>query len=138
MIKSNRCDDIKRIKAIKLYPGTLLDRKIRSNKADCVGGISILYELKSGGEFEDGLTDLRCLNSELPAKSIEIKDNEYITMIYGTGTDYIKTLCIKTNFYRRVKMGSTKDEQSSGERPMLGKMSRSSSEQFDIAGLKGD
>jgi hypothetical protein len=108
VIKSPNCDHIKRIKAIKLYPGNLLDKKVRSNKSEVVGGISVVYELKNGNELEDGFFGndaLRSANKELPSKSIELKDNEYITMIYGTGTDYIKTLVIKTNFYRRVKMG---------------------------------
>jgi len=95
-----------------------------------VGGISIVYELKSGGEHEDGFFGekaLHCINNDSPYKSIELRDNEYITMIYGTGSDFIKTLVIKTNFYRTVKMGSKEDKKSS-ERPGLAKMQKSSSD----------
>ena len=37
---------------------------------------------------------------------LDLKDNEYITAIYGTGTEFIKTLNIETNFYRKIKQGA--------------------------------
>lgn len=92
-----------------------------------MGGISVVYELKNGDEYEDGFfgkNALKCTINAQQFKSIELKDNEYITMIYGTGTEYIKTLVIKTNFYRRVKMGSKEEKKGSKERPMLGSMQR--------------
>lgn len=42
---------------------------------------------------------------DFPA-TLELKDNEYITSISGTGTDIIKTLTIETNFYRKIKQGA--------------------------------
>ena len=106
-MKTDFWDQIKRIKAVKLYPGRLIGKE-RDPKSDVVGGIQIIYELKSGEEFENGIYNIKCTNLDLidfPA-TLELKDNEYITSIYGTGTDFIKTINIETNFYRKVKQGA--------------------------------
>jgi hypothetical protein len=34
-----------------------------------------------------------------------LNELEYISSITGSGTDYIKSLVIETNFYRKIKMG---------------------------------
>ena len=54
-------------------------------KSDVVGGIKITYEMKNGDEHEDGIYNLKCTNNDIAPKFIELKDNEYITTIYGTG-----------------------------------------------------
>lgn len=95
--------------------------------------------MKDGSEYEDGIYDLRCTNHDLPPKFLELKDNEYITTIYGTGTDFIKTLCIETNFYRRVKMGS-KNNKSSMQSPKNNKQlisKKSNDEEFGIGVMSG-
>ena len=56
-----------------------------SGKSEVVGGIEVTYELKSGSELTDGIKDLPCTYRDLPSKFLELKDNEYITTIYGTG-----------------------------------------------------
>lgn len=59
--KTDVWDDIKRIKAIRLYPGKVIGKeKELSTKYDVLGGIQIIYELKSGEEFENGISSLRC------------------------------------------------------------------------------
>jgi len=76
-------------------------------KQEIVGGIAIVYELKNGIEYTDSLTNLPCMQGkDKPAAELELKDNEYITAIYGTGIEFIKTLIIETNFYRKIKVGS--------------------------------
>lgn len=102
IMKTDQMDEIKRIKAVKLYPGKSLDAK----PIDVVGGIEIVYETKSGNDFVDGIIDLYCKTFDVAPEVLELKDNEYINSIYGTGTQYIKTLNIETNFYRKVKQGS--------------------------------
>jgi len=47
-----------------------------------------------------------------PSAELELKENEYISSIYGTGIDFIKTIIVETNFYRKIKVGqkSKKDQ----------------------------
>jgi hypothetical protein len=90
-----------------LFPGKIIGKE-KDPKADVLGGISIVYDLKSGEEYENGIYDIRCTNHDMidfPAV-LDLKDNEYITAIYGTGTEFIKTLNIETNFYRKIKQGA--------------------------------
>eukprot|EP00347_Sterkiella_histriomuscorum_P015750 403355823 len=141
IIKSEKCDQIKRVKAVKLYHGHLIGHQQSGMKSDVVGGIQVTYELKNGQDFEDGIYDLRCTNHDLAPKFLELKDNEYITTIYGTGTDFIKTLCIETNFYRRVKMGS-KNSQASGAQSPKGQgkpqLTSNKSNEFDFGTMSGN
>jgi len=100
VMKTDVMEDIKRIKAVKLYPGKSLGD---GKQTDVVGGIEIIYETKSGNDHVDGIIDLYCKTFDVEPETLELKDNEYITSIYGTGKEYIKTLNIETNFYRKVK-----------------------------------
>lgn len=85
-IKSDKADNIKRIKSVRLYPGVVIGQEPGDNgKSEVVGGIEVVYELKSGSELTDGVKDLPCTYRDLPSKFLELKDNEYITTIYGTG-----------------------------------------------------
>lgn len=78
-------DQIKRIKSIKLYPGKIIGKeKELSAKYDVLGGIQVIYELKSGDDFESGINSLRCTYFEQEPVTLELKDNEFITSITGT------------------------------------------------------
>lgn len=71
-----------------------------------LGGIKVLYELKSGDEWEDGIDSLRCTDYEHEPALLELRDNEYVTSIHGNGKDYIQLVNMETNFYRKVKQGA--------------------------------
>ena len=86
-MKTENHDQIRRIKNIKLYPGKILGCEKDPNFGDVLGGITITYELKSGEEFESGIYGIRCTNFELEPTILELRDNEYITTISGTGRD---------------------------------------------------
>ena len=106
-MKTDYWDQIKRIKQVKLFPGKIIGRE-KDPRADVLGGIAITYELKSGDEYENGIFDIKCTNHDMIdfPTVLDLKDNEYITAIYGTGTEFIKTLNIETNFYRKIKQGA--------------------------------
>jgi hypothetical protein len=107
VMKSDKMEDIKKIKKVRLYQGAIVSKDQKSLNQEIAGGISIVYELKSGNELVDGLFSLPCtVNKSSPCSELELKENEYITAIYGTGVDFIKTLIIETNFYRKIKVGS--------------------------------
>lgn len=58
-------DQIKRIKAIKLYHGKVIGKEKEINpKYFVLGGIKIVYELKNGDEYENGIDSLKCTNYE--------------------------------------------------------------------------
>jgi hypothetical protein len=90
-LRSEMWDQIKRIKAIKLFPGKLIGKEKEMNpKYFVLGGIKVIYELKSGEtDFEDGIDSLRCTNFETEPVVLELKDNEFITAINGNGKDHI-------------------------------------------------
>lgn len=82
-------------------------------KLDILGGIEVIYELKNGETMTDGISDLACTNKDVMPVSLKLIDNEFITSISGTGTDFIKSLNIETNFYRKIKQGlKSKDVQT--------------------------
>lgn len=66
----------------------------------------VVYELKSGEDFENGIYGIKCTSFDGEAVVLELKDNEYINAIHGTGTDYIKSMTLETNFYRKIKVGA--------------------------------
>jgi hypothetical protein len=110
VMKSEMWDQVKRIKAIKLYPGKVITSGKEINKQEIVGGIQIVYELKNLEEYENGIVGIKCMNYDQEPQILEMRDNEYITSISGTGKDYIQTLTIETNFYRKLKQGNIKKE----------------------------
>jgi hypothetical protein len=95
------------MKCIKLFPGKIIGKEKEINpKYYVLGGIKIVYELKSGEEFESGIESLRCQNYDLEPAILELRDNEYITSINGTGKDYVQEINMETNFYRKIKQGA--------------------------------
>ena len=106
-MKSEIWDQVKRIKTVKLYPGLST-----TDKSDVVGGIQIVYELKNGEDYENGTYGIKCTNYEVEPSILELKDNEYINNIIGTGTTYIKSLTLETNFYRKIKQGQKQKEEN--------------------------
>lgn len=112
VMKGEYWDQIKRIKAVKLYPGKVIPGQKKDLKSastanlDVVGGIMVVYELKSGDDYENGIYGIKCTSLDGEPVVLELKDNEYINSIYGTGTEYIKSLTIETNFYRKIKVGA--------------------------------
>lgn len=134
VMKTDAWDQIKRIKAVKLYPGKLVGKDQSGLISDVVGGIQVIYELKNGQLLEDGLYNLKCTNLELKPTELELKENEYITSIYGTGTDFIKTLIIETNFYRKLKQGSKKKSEQPSPRTGF-KSGSSTSLMGEVGGL---
>lgn len=105
VIKTDFGDQIKRIKAVYLYHGFALNAKGEQTQTEVVGGIKIIYELKNGEEIENGITKLACTDLEREPEFLELKDFEFIVQIFGTGSDYIKSLTITTNSYKRIKVG---------------------------------
>jgi hypothetical protein len=73
-----------------------------------------VYELRNGEEFDNGPTGLSCANFDVEPQVLELKDNEYISSISGTGKDFIKTLVMETNFYRKIKQGIKVKEDGVG------------------------
>ena len=61
--------------------------------------------MKTGEEFENGISSLKCTYFESEPVTLELKDNEFITSITGTGKDYIQGIIMETNFYRKIKQG---------------------------------
>ena len=114
VMKTEQWDQVKRIRAVKLYNGRLISLTKEKSKHEVLGGIVVVYELRSGEEFEDGITGLKCSIPEQEPVVLELKDNEYITNVTVVGTEYIKSLTIETNFYRKIKQGAKqeKEEQS--------------------------
>ncbi len=69
--------------------------------------------MKSGEDYECGSSELKSTNTEAQPVVLELKEGEYINNIFGVGTDYIKSMTIETNFYRKIKLGSRlKDENT--------------------------
>lgn len=92
-----------------------------------MGGIEIFYETKSGKTTRDGIIDLPCRIAEASPQSLVLNEIEYITAISGSGTDFIKSLVIETNFYRKIKMGQkAKGEVASPKSSLSGQGSFSS------------
>lgn len=106
-LRTDLWDQVKRIKTIKLYPGKVIGKEKEVNpKYSVLGGIKIIYELKSGEEFENGIESLRCQNYDQEPAVLELRDNEYITSINGSGKEYVQEINMETNFYRKIKQGS--------------------------------
>ena len=106
-MRTDAWKEIKRMKAVKLYPGKVIGKEKELNpKYFVLGGIKVTYELKNGDEFEVGIDSLRCTNFETEPVVLELKDNEFITSIHGNGKDYIQVLNMETNFYRKIKQGA--------------------------------
>jgi hypothetical protein len=83
-MKTDMVNELRRIKAVKLYAGKNLERG--GDKTEViVGGIEIIYETKSGNEHTDGILDLYCKTYDIEPEVLELKDNEYITSITGSG-----------------------------------------------------
>lgn len=79
-MKSDNTDEVKRIKKVKLYGGSLVSKDKQAVKSEIVGGIAVVYELRNGDEIIDGLYNLPCtLSKEGPVAELELKENEYIT-----------------------------------------------------------
>lgn len=73
-----------------MFPGKVIGKEKELNpKHFVLGGIKVIYELKSGEDFEDGIDSLRCTNFETEPAVLELKDNEFVTSINGNGKDYI-------------------------------------------------
>lgn len=68
-----------------------------------LGGLKVVYELKSGEEYENGIEGLKCQNYDMEPVVLELRDNEYITSINGMGKDYVQEINMETNFYRKIK-----------------------------------
>lgn len=102
-LTGEHADTIKRIKQVKLYAGKVVGREKDGPKADVLGGIEIEYETKEGETFIDGVMNLKCKTQGVEPQTLNLSENEFITSIYGTGIEYIKSLNIETNFYRKVK-----------------------------------
>ncbi len=107
--------DLKRIHTIKLYLG-FAPSNDPNEKTEVVGGIEIIYEMKDGSLLVNGASDLFCKSLEDDPQVLELKPNEYIASIYGTGKNYIQSLTLETNYYRHVKMGTKikEDEEKKG------------------------
>jgi hypothetical protein len=73
IMKTDMKNEVKRIKEIRLYPGTD-ENGDKDNYI--VGGIDIIYELNSGEEYEDGLIDLESKMVNVDPTVLELKDNE--------------------------------------------------------------
>ncbi len=50
--------------------------------------------------------------THIPPVTLELKDNEYITSISGSGGDFVKNLIISTNQYRKIKQGKKIDSKN--------------------------
>lgn len=119
VMKTDQFDQVKRIKTVKLYPGKLIGHEKDPNFGDVVGGIQVIYELKNGEDYENGIYGIRCTNFDLEPTILELKDNEYITAISGTGRDQIHSLVIETNFYRKLKQGAKSKEEQANQAKQL-------------------
>lgn len=62
--------------------------------------------MKNGEELENGVKTLPCTALDKDPVVLELKDFEFINNIYGNGKDFIKSICIETNSYRKIKIGS--------------------------------
>ena len=106
IFKIKEDNDIKRIKEVRVYPGVDLEN-IKDDEAkqacDLIGGIDVVYETYDGEEVQDGLIDLACRNPNLPPVILELKEQEYIQFISGTGTTCVKSIQIITNQFRKIK-----------------------------------
>ncbi len=111
VMKEEKANLVKRIKKVILYGGKILG-KTTGPKQEVVGGLAVVYELTNGEDLIDGLYNLPC--TEQASADLELKENEYITSIYGNGTEFIKSIIIETNFYRKIKVGSKGQDTSSG------------------------
>lgn len=60
-LRNDAWDQVKRMKCIKLFPGKIIGKEKEINpKYFVLGGIKIIYELKSGDDLEIGIESLRC------------------------------------------------------------------------------
>ncbi|CDW78756.1 UNKNOWN [Stylonychia lemnae] len=106
-LRNDMWEFVKRMKCIKLFPGKIIGKEKEINpKYFVLGGIKIVYELKNGEEFESGIESLRCQNYDMEPAILELRDNEYITTINGTGKEYVQEINMETNFYRKIKQGA--------------------------------
>lgn len=112
IMKSEERDNIKRIKQIKLYKGKLLDlnqladaQDVNLSMLEVVGGIEVVYETWTGEDTIDGFRELKCTNLDAEPQIFDFKDNEYISVISGKGSQFVKELNIETNFDRTLQMG---------------------------------
>ena len=60
--------------------------------------------LTTGEIYVDGIRDLACKTSE-EYKKFELKDNEGLINVEGTGTDSVKKLTFESSFGRKIKQG---------------------------------
>ena len=112
VMKGQRAHEVKRIKKVILYGGRILG-KTQGPKQEVAGGLAVVYEMTNGEDHLDGLYSLPC--TEQPSAELELKENEYITSIYGNGVEFIKSIIVETNFYRKIKVGSKgQDTSASG------------------------
>jgi hypothetical protein len=49
-----------------------------------------------------------------------LNENEYISSISGSGTEFIKSIVVETNFYRKIKIGQKSKEAGSSKSSMSG------------------
>jgi len=93
------------MKQLKLYAGRDLSNNTGENEKaiEAIGGIDVVYELANGEEYTEGLLDLACKLTDSPPVILDLKENEYITAISGSGGAYVKNLIISTNMYKKIK-----------------------------------
>ena len=46
-------------------------------------------------------------------KVLKLLENEYISNISGTGVEFLTSLTIETNFYRKIRIGDSKEQNES-------------------------